>query len=82
MSKNNIISKKTFGLFLFGCILTNYPIISLFNKKAIIFGLPLLCFYMFFIWIALIILIILFTKPPATKSEINKNTKPGPVDPC
>jgi hypothetical protein len=46
------------GLFLIGCLLFNYPILSLFNLDIMVFGIPLLYFYLFTVWITLIILMI------------------------
>ena len=52
-SKKN---KRLVALFLFGCVLLNYPIISLFNLNVFVFGLPLLYIYIFGIWGLLILL--------------------------
>ena len=52
-SKKN---KRLVALFLFGCVLLNYPIVSLFNLNVFVFGLPLLYIYIFGIWGLLILL--------------------------
>ncbi len=52
-------SKRLMGVFLLGCILLNYPVLSLFNRPAIVFGFPLLYAYMFAVWAGLIFLIYL-----------------------
>lgn len=49
------------GLFLIGCLLFNYPILSLFNLDIMVFGIPLLYFYLFTVWITLIVLMIRVT---------------------
>ena len=49
-------NKRLFGLFLLGCVLFNYPLLSLFNLKTMVFGVPLLFFYVFTGWLVLILL--------------------------
>ena len=55
-------NKRLVGLFLLGCILFNYPLLSLFNLKAMILGIPLLFFYIFTAWALLILLAAIATK--------------------
>jgi hypothetical protein len=70
-------NKRLVGLFLLGCVLFNYPLLSLFNLKTMIFGVPLLFFYVFSGWTLLILLAALATKtrsrPPSTP-----DSKTGP----
>lgn len=82
MTKSSIINKRLVGLFLLGCVLTNYPIISLFNLKRLFFGLPLLYLYMFSVWAALIILIFLVTKSRSIKPVPDTPQESEPIDPC
>ncbi len=49
-------NKRLVGLFLLGCVLFNYPLLSLFNIKTMVFGVPLLFFYVFTGWAVLILL--------------------------
>jgi hypothetical protein len=70
-------NKKLVGLFLLGVILSNYPIISLFNLKRMFFGFPLLYLYMFSVWALLISLIILLTTSGSYKRKIDPSKKPG-----
>jgi hypothetical protein len=42
------------ALCMFGILLFNYPILSLFNVPGTLFGVPLLYAYMFIAWAALI----------------------------
>jgi hypothetical protein len=66
-------NKRLVGLFLMGCILFNYPLLSLFNLETMIFGVPLVFFYVFTGWALLILLAAIATqtrrrassKPPA-----------------
>lgn len=62
-------NKRLVGLFLLGWALFNYPLLSLFNLKVMIFGVPLLFFYVFIGWTLLILLAAIVTrtrpKPPS-----------------
>lgn len=62
MTKDKAKGKRFVGLFLLGCLLFNFPILSLFNHKVIVFGIPLLYLYMFSIWFILIVFIYLITR--------------------
>ena len=55
-------NKRLVGLFLLGCVFFNYPLLSLFNLKIMIFGVPLLYFYIFTAWTLLILLAAIVTK--------------------
>ncbi len=54
MTRESKLNKRLVALFLLGCVLFNYPILSLFNLEIPIFGLPLLYVYVFGIWCLLI----------------------------
>ncbi len=54
MTRESKLNKRLVALFLLGCVLFNYPILSLFNYEIPIFGLPLLLVYIFGIWCLLI----------------------------
>jgi len=62
MTKDKVKDKRLVGLFLLGCLLFNFPILSLFNHNVIVLGIPLLYLYMFSIWFILIVFIYLITK--------------------
>jgi hypothetical protein len=61
MTRDSKKNKRLIALFLLGCVLLNYPILSLVNLKILIFGLPLLYVYFFGVWCLLISLIALAT---------------------
>jgi len=50
--KNNSLSRSggAVGLFLAALVLFNFPIISLFDRNSLLFGIPLLYLYLFLIW--------------------------------
>ena len=70
MTPESLKGRRLVGLFLLGCVLFNYPIISLFNINVYWFGIPVLYLYVFGTWFVIILLIIFVTKfnikvPPA-----------------
>jgi hypothetical protein len=58
MTPELMIGRRLFASFLLGCLLFNYPILSLFNQATFVFGIPILYLYMFAAWAVLIILIV------------------------
>jgi len=62
MMRESKLNKRLVALFLLGCVLFNYPILSLFNLEFPVFGLPLLPVYIFGIWGLLIGLTALATR--------------------
>lgn len=72
MTPENTKSKRLFSLFLLGCLLFNFPIISLFNHEVFIFGIPVLYFFLFFAW-ALVIAAMVLTTRTLPKNRL----KPG-----
>ena len=59
MIGSSIKGQRLIALFLFGCLLFNYPIFSLFAGAVALAGVPLLYVYIFFAWAALIALMAL-----------------------
>jgi hypothetical protein len=51
--------QRLIALFLFGVLLLNYPLVSLFAGPTVVFGVPLLYLYVFAVWVLLIALIAL-----------------------
>ena len=54
MTRESKLNKRLVALFLLGCVLFNYPILSLFNLEIPIFGWPMLLVYIFGNWCLLI----------------------------
>jgi NhaP-type Na+/H+ and K+/H+ antiporter len=46
----DIDRQRLVAIFILGGVLFNYPILSLFNKTASVFGIPLLYVYIFLAW--------------------------------
>jgi hypothetical protein len=54
MTRDSKTNKRLVALFLLGCVLLNFPILSLVNLDILVFGLPLMYVYIFGIWCLLI----------------------------
>lgn len=70
-------------MFLLGSVLFNYPILTLFNQRIALFGIPLLYLYIFMVWTVLIVAIMRVTKirVPDTKPKApNIRDTSYPVD--
>jgi hypothetical protein len=52
-------SQRLVALFLFGCLLLNYPLLSLFNRVHTVLGVPIMYFWLFSVWGLLIVLLAL-----------------------
>ena len=59
MTPESIKNRRLVSVFLLGCVLFNYPVLSLFSSQRFIFGIPLLYLYVFCAWALLIALNIL-----------------------
>ena len=57
MQRDETRNHRFVALFIFGCLLFNYPLLSLFNVAADAFGIPLLYAYIFAAWGVLIVLL-------------------------
>ena len=57
MIRPSIKGQRLVALFLCGCLLFNYPILSLFASEGVLAGIPLLYTYVFTTWALLIALI-------------------------
>ena len=51
--------QRLIALFVLGCLLFNYPVLSLFNVSAEAFGVPVLYAYIFAAWALLVVLMAL-----------------------
>lgn len=54
MNKPNIKTQRLFALFVLGGLLFNYPLLALFNRAALLGGVPVLYVYVFAAWALLI----------------------------
>ena len=54
MQRSDITGQRLVAIVLMGCVLFNYPVLSLFSKPGALLGIPLLYFYLFTVWALLI----------------------------
>ena len=59
MAHRAVQAQRLVALFVLGCLLFSYPLLSLFNGGGMVFGIPVLYAYLFAAWAALILLMIL-----------------------
>jgi hypothetical protein len=59
MAHRAIQAQRLVALFVLGCLLFSFPLLSLFNTGGTVFGIPVLYAYLFGVWIAFIALTIL-----------------------
>lgn len=56
MNKIQLTGQQLVVLFLLGCLLFNYPLLSIFSREGLIWGIPILYVYIFIAWAGLIAL--------------------------
>ncbi|MDO8448431.1 MAG: hypothetical protein Q7T10_06450 [Rhodoferax sp.] len=54
MQRSDITGQRLVAIVLLGCVLFNYPVLSLFSKPGALLGIPLLYLYIFIVWALLI----------------------------
>jgi len=59
MQEHGRKGQRLIALFILGCLLFNYPVLSLFNVAAVAFGVPVLYAYIFAAWALLVALMAL-----------------------
>ena len=57
MKTQSARSARLACLFLLGCLLFNYPLITLFDRPVLVMGVPLLYAYLFGAWALIIVLV-------------------------
>jgi len=59
MERDEAKGQRLVALFILGCLLFNYPVLSLFNVAGDAFGVPLLYVFIFAAWAVLVALMAL-----------------------
>ena len=59
MQEHERKGQRLIALFILGCLLFNYPVLSLFNVAPAVFGVPVLYAYIFVAWALLVALMAL-----------------------
>jgi hypothetical protein len=77
MTKLGKTGERLVALFLFGVLAFNPPLLSIFDRDSNFVGVPLLYFYLFGAWAALVALMALTIERGPGKDEVNTdNTTP------
>jgi uncharacterized membrane protein len=77
MPELNRKNERLVGVFIVGIIVLNYPVLSLFSKVKLVFGIPLLYLFLFLVWAIFILCMALILErreripliPPSSKKE-------------
>jgi hypothetical protein len=56
MQRSSLSGQRLVVIFMIGCFLFNYPVLSLFDRAHALLGAPLVFVYLFAVWAALIAL--------------------------
>ncbi len=59
MTHRALHAQRLIALFVLGCLLFSFPLLSLFNTGGTVWGIPVLYAYLFGVWIGLITLMAL-----------------------
>ena len=62
--KTNLKRQRLIAVFLLGCLLLNYPLLSLFGSGGSVFGIPVLFAYIFGAWLLLIVVMAVVVEMP------------------
>ncbi len=60
-------------LFIVGALALNYPVLELFDRPWLPFGIPLLYLYLYLVWLALIIVLIMVVE----RSQVPESEPPN-----
>ncbi len=59
MAHRMLHAQRLIALFVLGCLLFSFPLLSLFNTGGTVWGIPVLYAYLFGVWVGLIALMAL-----------------------
>jgi hypothetical protein len=59
MITNVLMTWRLIGIYILGCVLMSYPVMTIFNVEIMLFGIPLLYLYIFVSWLAIVLLLFL-----------------------
>jgi len=65
MRRSGTTGQRLAAIFMMGCVLLNYPILSLFSRPEDVNGIPLLYVFVFAVWTVLIgLMAVVIERPP------------------
>jgi hypothetical protein len=59
MNRSRLTGQRLVAIFLLGCALLNFPLLSLFDRRGDVLGVSMLYVYLFVTWLLLIVLMAL-----------------------
>ncbi|MEO5339284.1 MAG: hypothetical protein H7837_02025 [Magnetococcus sp. MYC-9] len=62
MIPNTRRKERLLALAVVGLLALNFPLLSLFNRSSLVFGVPALFLYLFLFWLAFVVLIALIMR--------------------
>jgi hypothetical protein len=68
-------NERLIVLLVLGVIALNYPLLSLFSKVQLLFGIPILYLYIFSVWFVLIVCIALILEKSASSTPVTSLPK-------
>ena len=74
MNDSDSKNGRLITVFFLGALVLTYPLLSLFDRSTLLFGIPLLFLYLFAVWGGLIGLIVFITRKsrPSQPADIEK----------
>jgi len=69
-------NERLIAMLILGLVAFNYPLLSLFSKVRLIFGVPVLYLYLFAVWYIFIVCVALILAKPASAPPLSH--LPGP----
>lgn len=76
MTRPPLRGERAIALFLFAFLAFNPPILTIFSKDTVIFGLPLLYFYLFSAW-GLVVLLLALHATGTFGALVGRRDRPG-----
>ena len=62
MAHRKLHAQRLIALFVLGCLLFSFPLLSLFNTGGMVWGIPVLYAYLFGVWVGFIALMALLVE--------------------
>ncbi|MEZ4869619.1 MAG: hypothetical protein R3C14_50305 [Caldilineaceae bacterium] len=56
MNRHGLTGERLLAIFLVGCLVLNYPVLALFSRQGLLFGIPILYVFIFVCWLLIIAL--------------------------
>ena len=69
MTTGAVLTWRLIGLFILGCVLFSYPVLTMFSVKTMLFGIPLLYLYIFISWMMIIVFLYLVSRKSTKKRQ-------------